>query len=282
MGKKQRIEAIKKSEAEVMLPQNILCMGEQEHRDKNIYIQQKVYKNIHSFTTDKTINESGGILVGDVIEEFGKLNITVSGFVEARYCEATPTTLKFTHKTWEYFHKEIDKNYQGKKIVGWIHTHPDFGIFLSEYDKFIQQNFFKEPFQIAYVIDPIQSKEGLYIWINENIEKCVGFYIYDKAGARINIEDIAEDNAEDNMVQKEEKGLSIITSMAVIILFFLTIMLGIRVYLQEKIIYRLEDDVITLNNNITVIYNSHMEQDLRIDELEKKLEAKDGIVQENQ
>lgn len=281
MGKKKRIEAIKKNVAEAMLPQNIISIGEQEHRDKNVYLQQNVYKNIHRFTTDKTINESGGILVGDVIEEFGKLNIIVNGFVEARYCEATPTTLKFTHETWEYFHKEIDKNYQGKKIVGWIHTHPDFGIFLSEYDKFIQQNFFKEPFQIAYVIDPIQNKEGLYIWINENIEKCVGFYIYDKASVKISIEEITEDKVDDNMKQKEEKSFSIITNTAIIILFSIIIMLGIKVYQQDQIIYRLDDDLRILNNNFTIIYKLHLEQGLRIDEMEKKLEQKDGIVQEN-
>ncbi|MGB7606505.1 MAG: hypothetical protein WBL93_13630 [Lutisporaceae bacterium] len=281
MGNKKRIEAIKKNVADAMLPQNIISIGEQEHRDKNVYLQQNVYKNIHRFTTDKTINESGGILVGDVIEEFGKLNIIVNGFVEARYCEATPTTLKFTHETWEYFHKEIDKNYQGKKIVGWIHTHPDFGIFLSEYDKFIQQNFFKEPFQIAYVIDPIQNKEGLYIWINENIEKCVGFYIYDKAGVKISIEEITEDKVDDNMKQKEEKSFSIITNTAIIILFSIIIMLGIKVYQQDQIIYRLDDDLRILNNNFTIIYKLHLEQGLRIDELEKKLEQKDGIVQEN-
>lgn len=73
-------------------------------------------------------------------------------------------------------------------IVGWIHTHPDFGIFLSEYDKFIHQNFFNEDYQVAYVVDPIQKIEGFYFWIDEKIEKCKGFYIYDKTGAKITVD----------------------------------------------------------------------------------------------
>ena len=123
---------------EETLPQYILPIGEKVEEDKRIYISHAVYKEIHKFTKNKTTNESGGMLIGNIIEEFGKTNIIIQGFVEAKYSEATPTTLKFTHETWDYVHAEIEKRYENGSIVGWIHTHPDFGIFLSEYDKFIQ------------------------------------------------------------------------------------------------------------------------------------------------
>lgn len=190
MGKRvknSKKKALQPELTENMLPQNILPIGDRVEENKNIYILQSVYKEIHKFTQNKTTNESGGMLIGTILEEFGKTNIIISGFIEAKYCEATPTTLKFTHETWEYVHKEIEKKHPGKKIVGWIHTHPDFGIFLSEYDKFIHQNFFNEDYQIAYVVDPIQKIEGFYFWINEKIEKCKGFYIYDKTGAKITV-----------------------------------------------------------------------------------------------
>lgn len=189
---------------ENLLPQNILLIGDHVEENKNIYISQAVYKEIHKFTKNKIKNESGGMLVGTIIEEFGKTNIVISGFVEAKFCEATPTTLKFTHETWEYVHKEIDKKHNGKKIVGWIHTHPDFGIFLSEYDKFIHQNFFNEDYQMAYVIDPIQNIEGFYFWINEKIEKCKGFYIYDKTNIEITV-DPEKEVSEDKREEEQEK-----------------------------------------------------------------------------
>ena len=117
---------------EKVLPQNILAVGERVEENKNVYILQKVYKEIHRFTQNKRTNESGGMLIGYVLEEFGKTNIIINGFIEAKYCEATPTTLKFTHETWDYVHEEMSKKYpKSAKIVGWIHTHPDFGIFLS-------------------------------------------------------------------------------------------------------------------------------------------------------
>ena len=120
------------------------------------------------------------ILLGNVIEEFGKTNIIIRAFIEAKYCEGTPTTLKFTHESWDYIHKEEAKRYPEYKILGWIHTHPDFGIFLSEYDKFIHENFFNGENQVAYVVDPIQNIEGFYFWINGKIERCKGFFLFDK------------------------------------------------------------------------------------------------------
>ena len=170
------------------LPQNIVAVGERVTENKNIYIYQHVYKKIRRFAANKTENESGGMLIGEVLEEFGKTHIIISGFIEAKFCEATPTTLKFTHETWDYCHKEMAERFPGKKIVGWIHTHPNFGIFLSEYDKFIHENFFKDDHEVAYVVDPIQNTEGFYFWINEKLEKCPGFYICDHTDKKITVE----------------------------------------------------------------------------------------------
>ena len=82
-----------------ILPQNILLIGERVEENKNIYISQQAYKDIYKFTQNKTTNESGGILVGSIIKEFNKTNIIISGFIEAKYSEGTPTTLKYSHKT---------------------------------------------------------------------------------------------------------------------------------------------------------------------------------------
>jgi proteasome lid subunit RPN8/RPN11 len=38
-------------------------------------------------------------------------------------------------------------------MVGWYHTHPDWGVFLSSMDMFICDNFFNK-LDVAYVIDP--------------------------------------------------------------------------------------------------------------------------------
>lgn len=266
---------------ENMLPQNILPIGERVEENKNIYISQAVYKEIHKFTQNKTTNESGGMLVGTLIEEFGKTNIVISKFVEAKYCEATPTTLKFTHETWDFVHKEIDKNYKGKKILGWIHTHPDFGIFLSEYDKFIHQNFFNEDYQVAYVVDPIQNNEGFYFWINGNIEKCKGFYIYDKTGEKITV---GEEREKESTAKSESSLLSIqniiiaILSVAVIFLIFSNISFNNQLKVIEKQQQALADSA---NQSLGYMQQQILKQSSEIQELTELLE-KVGIIVESE
>lgn len=240
MAKKKTNKTIKQADAKEqfsnVLPQNIVLIGERVQEDKNIYVSQKAYKEIHKFTQDKTTNESGGMLIGMVIEEFGKQNIIINGFIEAKYSEGTPTTLKFTHETWEYVHKEINKNYPNQKIVGWIHTHPDFGIFLSEYDKFIQENFFKDENQIAYVVDPIQNIEGFYFWINGKIERCKGFYVFDKTGAKITVTTESDDVNNNEFESKTiyRNVLIGIMSVALIVLLIMNFTLNARLNTVEQ------------------------------------------------
>lgn len=58
----------------------------------------------------------------------------------------------------------MDKTHSGKRILGWYHTHPNFGIFLSEQDQFIQQSFFNLAFQVALVYDPVRKVHGVFSW----------------------------------------------------------------------------------------------------------------------
>lgn len=287
-AKKQNKKAPVNELPENMLPQNILPMGERVEENKNIYISQAVYKEIHKFTKNKTTNESGGMLVGTVIEEFGKTNIVISGFVEAKFCEATPTTLKFTHETWEFVHKEIEKKHKGKKIVGWIHTHPDFGIFLSEYDKFIHQNFFSEAHQVAYVVDPIQNIEGFYFWINGNIEKCKGFYIYDKTGTQITMDTGKDESTEEKAATplfSIKNILIAILSVAVVFLIFSNISSSKQLEKLEKEQEKLETQQVTLTNsaNQALFQMQQMlaAQDTEIQELREILKEA-GIIVESE
>ena len=239
MAKKKTKKVKNKPQEELGgLPQNIVAVGERVTEDKNIYISQNVYKKIRRFAANKTENESGGMLIGDVLQEFGKMHIIISGFIEAKYTDATPTTLKFTHDTWEHCHKEMAERYPGKKIVGWIHTHPNFGIFLSEYDKFIHENFFSNDHDIAYVVDPIQNTEGFYFWINGVLTKCPGFYIYDHTGKKITVE-VDEDskNVTPSSVRSPFNTQNIlITALCavVIVMTFVIMGLGSRISKLEE------------------------------------------------
>ena len=269
--------AKKKTEevADNQLPQNIVEFGEHVQENKKIYISQNVYKEIHRFTKDKKTDESGGVLLGNVVEEFGKTYIVIKAFTEAKYCDATPTTLKFTHETWEYIHKEINKNYPDYKIVGWIHTHPDFGIFLSDYDMFIQENFFQDENQIAYVVDPIQKIEGFYFWKDGKVEPCKNFYVYDKTGVKITVspgEEKSKEKKESTAVTEESSKLRklIVLGMfgLILILLFFCFSLSSRITALQNQMEMLVDSA---NSSLSTIYGLTNDVATKVDDLENRV-----------
>ena len=166
----------------VQLPLNFLSFGEIENDDVKVYIKQDVYKALEKLSASDITKELGSIILGEYSEELVKTHVIISDYVEAKYTDASASTLTFTHETWDYVHREHERLYPQKKIIGWQHTHPNYGIFLSNYDMFIHENFFNMPFQIAYVIDPIQNIRGFFQWKNGKIEKLKGYYVYDDSG----------------------------------------------------------------------------------------------------
>lgn len=106
--------------------------------------------------------EVGGVLVGATGSP-GRLPI-VLGAIEAIAADERRATLTFTQEAWAHVHRVMDEQFRHDKIVGWYHSHPSFGIFLSEHDLFIHRNFFSNPSQFALVIDPISGQEGIFLW----------------------------------------------------------------------------------------------------------------------
>lgn len=170
------------------LPTNFLSFGDIEDDDVRVYIHQSVYEELERYSASELHKEQGSILIGDAYEEQGKHHVVISGWIEAKYTDASAATLTFTHETWDYVHKERSKTAPDKKIVGWQHTHPNYGIFLSNYDLFIQENFFDLPAQIAYVVDPVQCKRGFFQWKNGKVEKLRGFYVYNEVDKPVKIQ----------------------------------------------------------------------------------------------
>ena len=205
----------------VQLPMNFLTFGEIENDDVKVYIKQDVYKALEKLAASDTTKELGSIILGEYCQEHGKTHVIISQYIEAKYTDASASTLTFTHETWDYVHTEHERRYPDKKIIGWQHTHPNYGIFLSNYDMFIQENFFNLPFQVAYVIDPIQNLRGFFQWKNGRIEKLKGYYIYDDVGKPIKIEQ-SKVKKEETAPSKTSKAASILIALLCVATLFLS------------------------------------------------------------
>ena len=167
------------------IPQNAVQVGQIAEGDLRLYIGQELLRQMDALASFDLRRETGCFLVGDYLEQDGRLCAIVAGFIEARYADASSASL--THETWQYVSAQLEERFAGMRILGWQHTHPGYGVFLSEYDLFIQENFFNLPYQIAYVIDPIQGHRGFFEWKQGKICPLSGYYVFGNLGEQISL-----------------------------------------------------------------------------------------------
>ena len=132
-----------------------------------VVMEAEVARKIRQHARSSMKAEVCGVLIGNTEHERMVVEACIAGINAAQ----GGAHVTFTQDTWEHIYKIKDKDFPEHKIVGWYHSHPGFGVFLSEHDLFIQQNFFSNPQQVAWVYDPHTDEEGCFGWIGGNIEK---------------------------------------------------------------------------------------------------------------
>lgn len=105
-----------------------------------------------------------GVMVGNLYRDGSGPYCSVEANIRGNYASGRNAQVTFTSETWTHIHQQMDARFPAQRILGWYHTHPGFGIFLSEMDVFIQENFFSEPWQIAFVDDPKGGDRGVFVW----------------------------------------------------------------------------------------------------------------------
>jgi len=107
----------------------------------------------------------GGVLVGEwhPLAEAGRLFIQAENALPARFTRQGNVFLTFTQDSLVDLHNAMDEQFPGKQIVGWYHTHPRMGVFLSHYDTWLHRYFFPEPWQVALVIEPYANLGGFFV-----------------------------------------------------------------------------------------------------------------------
>jgi proteasome lid subunit RPN8/RPN11 len=131
--------------------------------------------------------EVGGLLVGAVYQEGERFLVAVRTALPGRHTWAGQAFLTFTGRTWIDLVRRR-RAYPESVVVGWYHSHPGLGIFLSSNDRFIHRSFFADyPWYLALVVDPISGWWGTFTWDNGEIVSCVeGFTGRSPAGKRRN------------------------------------------------------------------------------------------------
>ncbi|MFO0958773.1 MAG: Mov34/MPN/PAD-1 family protein [Isosphaeraceae bacterium] len=155
--------------------------------DLPIFLDRGPADAIERHALRDTSVELGGILLGKecVDEETDRPFVWVTQAIEAKHYENTQASFTYTHDSWEEITRERDKQFPDLDIVGWYHTHPDFGIFLSGHDLFIHRNFFDRPLQVAYVVDPIRQDRGFFQWRADRVDQVGGCQVTCERAERV-------------------------------------------------------------------------------------------------
>src|SRR4051812_21826887 len=133
-------------------------------RGYRFYLDPAVHAGVWQHARENITVEICGVLVGTLARDTDGPYAHVRAFIRGEAAANKLAEVTFTHETWARINKEMDTQYADQRIVGWYHSHPDFGVFLSDRDRFIQEHFFSGPGQVAYVVDPVRGTEGVFAW----------------------------------------------------------------------------------------------------------------------
>lgn len=163
--------------------------------DLPIFLDRLTADAIERHALRDTTVELGGILLGKecIDDKTGRPFVWVTNSLEAKHFENTEASFTYTHDAWEEITRERDRLHSDLDIVGWYHTHPDFGVFLSGHDVFIHRHFFGQPLQVAYVVDPIRQTRGFFQWRGDALEEVSGYHVTADRGDRIALARLVND-----------------------------------------------------------------------------------------
>jgi proteasome lid subunit RPN8/RPN11 len=163
--------------------------------DLPVFLDRRTADAIERHALTDTSVELGGILLGKecVDTATGQPFVWITQSLEAKHYANTQASFTYTHDSWEEITRERDQLHPDCDIVGWYHTHPSFGIFLSHHDVFIHQHFFAQPLQVAYVVDPINQTRGFFQWRDGGLAQVGGYYLTAERGDRVALARLANE-----------------------------------------------------------------------------------------
>jgi proteasome lid subunit RPN8/RPN11 len=149
--------------------------------EPRVNIDSEVTRRIRQHARAHFKTEVCGVLIGESTDT----EIDIRASIEALTATQAGTHVTFTQDAWEEIYKVKDVRYPDARIVGWYHSHPGFGIFLSEHDLFIQENFFSSPGQVAWVYDPHSDEEGCFGWVGGKVARLTSVSVAYRGGEAV-------------------------------------------------------------------------------------------------
>jgi len=140
-----------------------------------VYIYEKTIEEIKLLCKSSEL-EIFGYLIGNILKWNGRIYTLIEEslfLLGAIYSDKTYTSqIEGTAGLYQKKFQRIKKKRKNEnlKIMGWWHSHPNLGCFLSSTDLLTQKYFFPKEYQVALVVDPIRNEFDFFS-IDKNMEK---------------------------------------------------------------------------------------------------------------
>jgi len=161
------------------LPSNIRQIG-------TIGDGMRIYVEDYVNTYLKQYAESGGhceklaFLVGKNMIIDGRPHLFISGAVQGKFGEFEDGVENFTDKSYSYAEEQIAQYFDDYEIVGWMQSQPGYGVSLNKAYREFHMNNFTKPWNVLFVMDPVERVSSFYVWNENNSEmtETRGYFIY--------------------------------------------------------------------------------------------------------
>ena len=133
-----------------------------------IYADEAVLERIMAHAAEQPGRECFGLLLGNAYrdEARGILWMHLQDSVAARSVSATAATVEVSTDEFQRLNDEVDRIREhtddNVRKIGWYHSHPDIGVFMSKTDRNNQERFYPQEWQIALVVDPVRDEMGFF------------------------------------------------------------------------------------------------------------------------
>ena len=168
-----------REEREFDTPARVKQMGGMENSIK-IFMEDYVYTYLYQYGRSGGGKEKLAALVGRHYVVNGQETVVISGAIQGKGTVQENGVERFTDETWEYIGGQMQKYFAGMSIVGWVHCQPGFGAFLMAKDEGFHREYFKEKWQVLYVLDTVDKLDTFYICNEEGtgLRQARGYFVY--------------------------------------------------------------------------------------------------------
>lgn len=128
----------------------------------------KIMEHCRSYSDQRL--EVMGFLIGDVCK-WNESIFTLVRDIVTTDLDATNVSVRFQRDGFEGLFSRLEDLPYDYVIVGWYHSHPGLGCFLSSKDIETQRRMFRKPFHTAMVVDPIKEEIVAYKMEDEEYGK---------------------------------------------------------------------------------------------------------------